>query len=157
MSQKHWDRMTSGISSTIGVKSESITQLVPKWLRNWSERKPKSKEMKPTRECGQQERMLRALLVLDGMTGHFEDIMNEADAKTPIEHFVHDVYKIAHAAHGTCCEDSEWLDRIDVNAKILNDAKLMNLEKVLGEIKSGDRKKKKKSSGGMLQAMGLKD
>lgn len=98
--------------------------------------------MKPTRECDQQERMLRALLVLEGLT-YFMDKIMCSDPKTPIEHFVHNVYAIAHAAHGNCCSPSNWVDLIDRNAKLLKDANLMDIEKIIQEIKNGTRPKRK--------------
>lgn len=108
--------------------------------------------MKTTRECDQQERMLRALLVLDGMTYFMEDIMNKTP-ETPVEHFVHNVYMIAHSAQGSCGNPHEnWLDVIDEQAKLLKEANAMDLEKVLQEFKDGTRPKK--SSGmGILDAI----
>ena len=107
--------------------------------------------MKPTKECDQQERMLRALLVLDGLTYFLEDMMNE-DPTTPVEYFVHEVYAIAHAAHGSCCVDSNWLDRIDKTAELLKKAKIMDVEKILQEIAEGKRPKKHDGRS-MLQVM----
>ena len=88
--------------------------------------------MKPIRECDRQERMLRALLVLEGLASCQEDIMNKMP-ETPLEHFVHDVYAIAHAASGKCCEggSENWLDKIDASADILKKAGMMDLEEIL--------------------------
>jgi len=53
-----------------------------------------------------------------------------SDPQTPVEHFVHRVYTIAHAASGQCGADhSDWLDGIDEKAKELKENKIMNLEK----------------------------
>ena len=89
---------------------------------------------KPTRECSQEEIRTRALLVLDGLTYFQEDIMWNIP-KTPIEHFVHDVYMIAHAATGHCKGDhDDWLDLIDERAKQLKEANICNLQKEMLEL-----------------------
>lgn len=111
-------------------------------------------EMKSIHDCDQQEKMLRALLIIDAMTSFLPDIMCE-DPKTPVEYFVHDVYAIAHAAHGTCggCgTDNQWLDRIEKNAKLLKEAKIMDFEKVLQEIKGGKRPRQRDPKG-LLHAL----
>jgi hypothetical protein len=75
--------------------------------------------MKPTRECDPLERMARALMILDGLTYH-QDAMMKQGPLTHEEQFVHDVYSIAHAAHGHCGNPHcDWLDLVDERAKEL--------------------------------------
>ena len=90
--------------------------------------------MKPTRDCGRQEIMLRALIVLDGLTMLTDGLMCQ-NPKTPEEHFANDVYSIAHAAHGKCCAGggTSWLDKIDERAELLKTAGILDLEKVLAD------------------------
>ena len=92
-------------------------------------------------DCEQPERMLRALLVLDALTYEQPDIMHD-DAKTPLEHFVHDVYCIAHGASGTCGNPhKEWLDLIDERTRTLKESKIIDVDKVVEEVKAGKRDK----------------
>ncbi len=106
--------------------------------------------MKPIHDCDQKEKMLRALLVIDAMTlgmAEFERSPNSKEPPTQLERFISDVYCIAHAAHGMCGSHSTWLDRIEDNAKLLKEANIMDLEKVLKEIEEGKRPKQRDPKG----------
>lgn len=95
--------------------------------------------MKPTRECDQNERMLRALLVLDALALANDWLAdrnpsNDSGRRQATEEFVHKVYAIAHMAHGKCCPGSERqarFDYIDTMAAWLKTENLMDLEQVL--------------------------
>jgi len=91
-------------------------------------------KMTPIRECSSNERMLRALRVLEGLTYFLDDIM-ETEPKTPVEHFVHNVYMIAHSAAGKCktCRKGDWLDKIEEYEKMLKEVNIMDVEKELKE------------------------
>ena len=107
--------------------------------------------MKSIHDCDQQEKMLRALLALDGLTYFQEDIMLKVP-ETPVEHFVHQVYEIAHSATGSCGNPHmDYLDTIDETFARLEKANIMtNVDQKVEDIKNGTRPKK---HDGMLEAM----
>ena len=97
--------------------------------------------MKPIRECDREERMFRVLLLLDAMTFALDDVMSATPRQ--VEEFVRDIYKIAHAAHGACCVQSEaWLDRIDSIANHLEKHNVIHVDKIVEEFQAGKRPKK---------------
>lgn len=75
-------------------------------------------KMTPIRECSAEERMLRALLAIeyilsgDALPESAEEVQKNAEL---IRKIMSDIYCIAHAGHGQCCEGgiSKWLDLIE--------------------------------------------
>lgn len=62
--------------------------------------------LKPIRECDREQRLERALLLIDALVS--------LQCPPPEEKLLNTIYEIAHAAHGRCCETAEgWLKTID--------------------------------------------
>lgn len=97
--------------------------------------------MKSVRDCDRHEIMLRALLVLDATALGLTDPMSLTPRR--VQQFIDDVYKVAHAAHGACCETSQqWLGRIDEIAELLKKHDVVDLDEIVGEVQVGKRPKK---------------
>lgn len=78
--------------------------------------------MKPITECSREERLERALLVIEAMfCGDEED---ERSLK---------VYMIAHAATGRCCRGGDledWLQLIEKSEKEAADNNIMHVDRI---------------------------
>lgn len=101
---------------------------------------------KLTRDCDPPERMLRALLVLDGLALMSDDFHN-VSLRT-LERFVADVYTIAHAATGTCGNShGDWLDLIDERAQLLKERHIMDVDKMVQQLADGELPRKHNANG----------
>lgn len=86
--------------------------------------------MKPTRECEPDERMLRALLVIDAIAATVFERCDYCEPPKTLEHkLLGDIYSIAHWAHGHCC-DNDRFNIIDERAAELKAAGRFDLEQV---------------------------
>ena len=106
--------------------------------------------MKSIYDCDQNEKMLRALLVIDAMTLCIDECTD--GNPTRLQKYSSSVYRIAHSASGMCggCgNDSKWLEEIEKQAKILKERNTMDLEKVLEEF-NGETKPGMKCGKGLL-------
>ncbi len=98
--------------------------------------------MKSIYDCDQNEKMLRALIVIDAMMLLVDECTD--GNPTPLQEMASSIYRIAHSAHGICggCgNDSKWLDEIETQAKNLKTLRTLDLENALakfdGETKPG--------------------
>ena len=82
--------------------------------------------MKSIHEASREERLERALLAIEGLTF----LQNEEDP------FACQVYRIAHAASGRCGaadhHDATWLEEIESVEKMLSNANIMCIAKIMG-------------------------
>ncbi len=98
--------------------------------------------MKPTHECDAQERMLRALLVIDGIclqSDYLFDFPTDGTKYGPQAQFASDMYCISHAGQGLCSDHYGWLNRIDERIKNLKEANTIDVEEVVAEWRAGLR------------------
>lgn len=80
--------------------------------------------MTPIKECSREERLERALLVIESMFCG-DDMEGDERAST--------VYMIAHAATGRCCQggtNGNWLQLIEKCEKMAADNNIMHVDRV---------------------------
>lgn len=85
--------------------------------------------MKPIQKCSWEERLERALLVIEGLAMHDVDLMEIAYLRKVMEQ----IYMVAHAGSGKCCEGGNgnpWLSKIDEIAKSLQENGFIDVEKI---------------------------
>ncbi len=81
--------------------------------------------MKSVKDCCREERLERALLVIEGIASSEGEISGELAS---------DIYAIAHGATGRCCEGgdgSPFIDRIDKHQAELKKHKIMDVDRAI--------------------------
>ena len=119
--------MADGLKELLGTSDHETT----------AEEQPQTISITPIKNCDPQERMIRALLILDALAlrmTEFGDVTMKE-----LQQFITDVYRIAHIGNGQCKNTHEdWLDTIDERAFQLQKSNTLNLEKAVDEWKKSN-------------------